>query len=124
MKIRRPTFSAQPPIDAYGDGGFRIQEQRVEGSILLTPRGLYPWPVRSMDDLDKETLAPIASASADFELLLIGCGPQIVRPSKEVRAALATLQIHGDFMDTGAAARTYNVLLAEDRLVTAALIAV
>ena len=124
MIQNREIFQTQPPIDAYGDGGFRIAGRRIEGSVLLTPGGLYSWPGIDMADLDDVTLGPIIAAAAGFDLLLFGCGPRIVRPSKAVQAILRDRQIACDYLDTGAACRTYNVLLAENRLVAAAVIAV
>lgn len=126
MTQNRDIFPVQPLIDAYGDGGFRIAGRRIEGSVLLTPGGLYPWPGRDMTDLGEGDLAPIfeAAAAAAFDILLFGCGPRIFRPAPTVQTVLSDRRIACDYLDTGAACRTYNVLLAEDRLVAAALIAV
>lgn len=124
MTPNQEIFPAQPPIDAYGDGGFRIAGRRIEGSILLTPDGLYPWPGTAMTDLNEAALAPILAAAAEFDILLFGCGPRIVRPAKSVQTILSEGRVACDYLDTGAACRTYNVLLAENRLVAAALIAV
>ena len=125
MPLNAPRYRTQPPINAYGDGGFRIGGQRVEGSILLTPEGFYPWPtVVQPEDITPETLGPVVEAAPSFEILLLGTGPAILRPDPQTRAFLSDANIPFDVMDTGAAARTYNVLLAEERRVAAALIAV
>ena len=57
-----------------------------------------------------------------IELLLIGCGARFAMVGPDVRRALKKEQISIESMDTGAACRTYNVLLGEDRRVGAALI--
>ena len=124
MEISQPQFGAQPAIDAYGDGGFRIEGLRMTGSILLTPSGLHPWPVMQIDQISANALEQILAASASFEILLVGSGPSLKRPGPDVRSFFSAHKIRTDYMDTGAAARTYNVLLAEDRRVAAALIAV
>lgn len=120
----KPRFDGQPLIDAYGDLGFRLAFQRFEGSILLTPRGLYPWPAVSLAEADAASLAPLVESASTFDFLIVGGGPSFGRFSKNLMGYLANLGITPDFMDTGAACRTYNVLRSEDRRVAAALIAV
>ncbi|MCE9649311.1 MAG: Mth938-like domain-containing protein [Parvibaculum sp.] len=120
----KPRFDGQPLIDAYGDHGFRLASQRFEGSILLTPRGLYPWSVATLAEADSASLAPLAACADEFDFLIVGGGAGFARFSKNLAAYLANLRIVPDFMDTGAACRTYNVLRSEDRRVAAALIAV
>jgi uncharacterized protein len=121
MKAR---FDGQPLIEAYGDLGFRLASQRFEGSILLTRRGLYPWPVASLAEADSASLAPVIESADEFDFLIVGGGASFARFSKTLTTHLENLRIVPDFMDTGAACRTYNVLRAEDRRVAAALIAV
>lgn len=110
-------------IAGYGDGGFRMGESRFEGSMLITPSGFYPWGVRSKDDISLENLKPVYEAQG-VELLIIGMGESMAFLNKEIRHAFAKIDIAIEVMDTGAAARTYNVLLQEGRKVTAALIAI
>lgn len=120
----KPRFDGQPLIDAYGDLGFRLAGQRFEGSILLTPRGLYPWSVGSANEADVGTLAPLIECAGEFDFLIVGTGTSFARFPRPAVTHLANLRIIPDFMDTGAACRTYNVLRSEDRRVAAALIAV
>jgi uncharacterized protein len=119
-----PRFEGQPQIDAYGDLGFRLAGQRFESSMLLTPRGLYPWNVDRIEGADIASLASLIDCADSFDFLIVGSGAQFGRWPKSVTRYLEALRITPDFMDTGAAARTYNVLLAEDRRVAAALVAV
>jgi uncharacterized protein len=120
----QPRFDGQPLIEAYGDKGFRLASQRFEGSIILTPQGLYPWNVSVLSDVTAASLQPIVDHADTFDFLLIGSGAAFARFPKAIVTVLADRRITPDFMDTGAACRTYNVLLAEDRRVAAALIAV
>jgi uncharacterized protein len=111
-------------IQAYGDGRFRISGVAHEGSVLVLPDRVLAWPVADFAALTLESLAPLFAAGAAIELLLIGCGPkQLLLPSA-MRSGLRARGIVPEAMDTGAACRTYNLLLAEERRVAAALIAV
>jgi len=125
MELSNTDFGSQPPIDAYGDGGFRIDKKRVEGSMYLLPDvGMFPWGVAAIDQVTPGHFVEIAAAIESFDLLLIGTGASLQFPSKEVREHLTNIPLHFEVMDTGAACRTYNVLLGEQRRVAAALIAV
>lgn len=116
--------SGKQLINAYGDGGFRIAGVAHKGSVLVLPDRTLPWAVLTMAELSLESLAPVFDVGASAEILLIGCGASIAFIPKPLREALRARHIAVDGMNTGAACRTYNVLLAEDRCVAAALIAV
>lgn len=120
----KPRFEGQPQIDAYGDFGFRLASQRFEGSVILTPKGLYPWGISSIQHVTTDSLTPILEAISKIDFLIVGSGQHFQRWPKQVTEHLKKHGIEPDFMDTGAAARTYNVLCSEDRRVAAALIAV
>jgi len=120
----RPRFSGQPLIEAYGDFGFRLEGQRFEGSILLTPSGLYPWPVEALASTTLEMLEPVIAAKQSYDILLIGAGVSFERLPREIAEALEEEEISFDVMDSPAAARTYNLLMDEGRRVAAAIIAV
>ncbi|MBS7703944.1 Mth938-like domain-containing protein [Chelatococcus asaccharovorans] len=111
-------------LDAYGNGGFRFAEMSHRGSILTLPSGIKAWDVTDPDQLTASHFAPVIAEAADIEILLIGTGLDMVPLSPAIRDALSTAGMKTEVMQTGAAARTYNVLLAEDRHVAAALIAV
>jgi uncharacterized protein len=111
-------------IDAYGNGGFRFAEMSHRGSILALPSGVVAWPVTTMADVTLENLAPIFAEGPALDLLLFGTGLDIAPFPEAWRARFRAAGIGLDVMQTGAAARTYNVLLAENRKVGAALIAV
>ena len=111
-------------IDAYGNGGFRFADMSHRGSILALPSGITAWHVTEARSLTVEDFAPVLSATGEVELLLLGTGLEIVRIPEALRWPLREAKIGLDVMQTGAAARTYNILLAENRKVAAALIAV
>jgi uncharacterized protein len=111
-------------IDAYGNGGFRFAEMSHRGSILALPSGIVAWPVTAVSDVTTESLAPVFTQGTELELLLFGTGLEIVALPETLRARFRAAGIGLDVMQTGAAARTYNILLAENRKVGAALIAV
>ena len=81
-----------------------------------------PWPVTVPDAISADSLKEILESEPG--LLVIGCGPKFVPPPAGLRDALKAAGVALEWMDTGAACRTFNVLLTEDRAVAAALIAV
>jgi uncharacterized protein len=111
-------------IHGYGDHGFTITGLRHEGSVLVFPDRTQAWPVTSMAELSLDALAPILAAEPRPAVLLLGCGKGMSVVPREIKAALREAGIVVEPMDTGAACRTYNVLLTEGRDVAAALIAV
>jgi uncharacterized protein len=109
-------------IESYGRSSFRVHGVAYEGAIVVFPAVTEAWPgVTRFDNLTRESFAAII-AHGGVEILLVGCGPRMAPLPKELRAHLRAAGIVVDTMDTGAACRTYNVLLAEDRRVAAALL--
>ena len=111
-------------IDAYGAGGFRFAEMSHRGSILALPSGIQAWEVDAPEALSEKAFAPVFAESAGIETLLIGMGLDVRPIGSALRQRFRDAHIGVDVMQTGAAARTYNVLVAENRRVAAALIAV
>ena len=115
-------------IEAYGEGRFRIAGQVFTGSILIGREEISPWPIESLAEQSPETLfdslTPLISGPSPAAILLVGCGRRTELLPADLRTKLRELGIAAEAMDTGAACRTYNVLVAEDRSVAAALIAV
>jgi len=112
------------PFDAYGNGGFRFADMSHRGSLLALPSGIRAWPVNAVAELTDEALDPIFAEAGEIELLLFGTGAEIAAIPAAFRTRFREAGIGLDVMQTGAAARTYNILLAENRKVAAALIAV
>lgn len=122
--MREAHFPGRAPVDAYGDGGFRFAEMSHRGSILCLPSGIYGWEPADPLALTPADFARLLAEADKVEILLVGTGKELRPLPADLRAALKEARISADPMSTGAAVRTYNVLLAEDRAVAAAFIAV
>jgi uncharacterized protein len=122
--IREAHFPGRAPIEAYGNGGFRFADMSHRGSILCLPSGIYGWEPADRTALTAGDFAKLFAEAAKVEILLVGTGADLRPLPAPLRAALKEAGISSDPMSTGAAVRTYNILLAEDRAVAAALIAV
>ena len=119
-----PRYPGRASVDAYGNGGFRFAQMSHRGSILCLPSGIYAWPPSSPGEIGAASLAPALAEKSALGLFLLGTGRHQRMPELDVRRAFAAASIGLEAMDTGAACRTYNVLLAEGRPVGAALLAV
>jgi len=119
-----PHYPGRAPIDSYGNGGFRFAGMSHRGSILCLPSGVHAWAPLTMNEVTPESLAPVLAERGEASLLLLGTGARQIFPTRELRRSLEAAGIALEAMATGAAARTYNVLLAEGRQVGAALLAV
>ncbi|MET0171473.1 hypothetical protein HRR99_08490 [Agrobacterium vaccinii] len=124
IEIRPAHFPGRAPIDAYGNGGFRFADMSHRGSILCLPSGIHGWSVDDPAKLSVEDFSRIIAQAGDIEVLLVGMGDTMRVLPKELKQALRDAGIAADPMSTGAAVRTYNIMLSEARAVAAALIAV
>jgi uncharacterized protein len=115
-------------IDAYGAGGFRFAGMSHVGSILATPAGVYAVAASSLADLRVESFAPLlaelAAAPGSTELLVIGLGEKMARLPTPLATRLRAAGLRLEAMATGPAWRMYNVLISENRRVSALLLAV
>jgi uncharacterized protein len=121
---REAHFPGRAAIEAYGNGGFRFAGMSHRGDLLCLPSGIYGWQAPTPEGIDEASLAKVFAESAAIEILLIGTGVDLVPLTPAVRSRLREAAIGAEVMATGPAVRTFNVLLAEERLVAAALIAV
>ena len=96
-----------------------------QGSIIITALGVHAWAADTFEGIVPGTLGPLFDAPAGtVELLLLGTGIDLRRVPESLKARLKKAGIRCDSMATAAAARTYNILVSERRLVAAALLAV
>lgn len=123
-EIRDAHYPRRAPIDAYGNGGFRFAEMSHRGSILCLPSGIYGWSATAEQPFSGDRLMKVLEEADDIRFLLFGTGKDIRRPPAALLARLRERQISCDPMSTGAAVRTYNIMLQEGRPVAAALVAV
>lgn len=107
-------------ITGYGDGGFKINGQFFAGSLIVFPDKTIPL---TGSGITLASLQPIMDDGI-IELVLIGTGKRMQAVDPDIRPALKARNIASDIMDTGAACRTYNVLMSEERRVAAILLAV
>jgi len=111
-------------VQSYGDGRFTISGQVYEGSVLVFPDRVVSWPVASFEEITPDSLQAVTAEEADVGVLLLGCGTRMQLVTKALRDPVREAGVVIEPMDTGAAARTFNVLLMEERRVAAALLAV
>jgi len=114
----------QQVLSGYGGGGFKINNEFFPGSRLVLPGEHHGWDIAEASAITLESLAAVAAHAEVLDLLIIGSGKNMAFIAPNIRAFFKERGIAVETMDTGAACRTYNVLLAEGRRVAAALIAV
>jgi uncharacterized protein len=112
------------PIEAYGNGGFRFAGMSHRGSLLCLPNGVWPIAATSTESIDIAALAPAFAPDAAVDHFLIGTGSQSSPLPQSLRDAFRERHVALEAMTTGAAVRTYNILLEERRRIGALLIAV
>ena len=112
-------------VQGYGKGGFRVSDHEWRGPIIVLPTRTLPWPATGFADLALSDFDAIRDAGdPPIELLIIGTGAKLLLLPSRLRADLRALGLALETMDTGAACRTYNVLIGEERRVAAALLPV
>ena len=109
-------------IDSYGQGQFRVAGDLWQQAIIVMPEQTAKWSVQSVAELTVDSLSPVYNAEPAIEILLIGCGDRMAMVSSAFKEQCRAKGFGVDTMDTGAACRTYNVLMAEGRRVAAALL--
>ena len=120
-----PLVAANAPlIKSYGDGGFTISGTRWEGSVLIFSDRAISWAVTRFEDITLESLEAVFAQVPLPEFLLIGVGTQMRLLAPTLKMDIRSKGLVSEPMDTGAASRTWNVLLTEGRQAAAALIAV
>ena len=121
MKFTLDNPTADYVFGNYGDGKLKVNQSEYTTSLIIFPDKLYTdWPVASVDDLEVPHFEQIITRNPD--IVLLGTGLQQKFPSVELRRSLVQAQLNLEVMDTAAACRTYNLLVAEGRDVAAAVI--
>ncbi|HVW68246.1 MAG TPA: Mth938-like domain-containing protein [Steroidobacteraceae bacterium] len=120
MKFTLEASSRVNLIRAYSAQEIRIGEQRVHGTCIVTADQLITqWAPASLDDLTEAHLETLLALQP--ELVLLGTGPVQRFPPAAIRAAVMARGVGIEVMDLGAACRTFNILVQEERRVAAAL---
>ena len=124
MKLHASAPSALNTFTAYGDGYVMVNGQRHEfgiaGGLIVLPEKLLPWQVSGFDALAETDFEVFLGL--DLEILLLGTGPKQRFPHPRLTRSLAQKRVGVEAMDLQAACRTYNILMAEERRVAAALL--
>ena len=94
MEFTRIAPEGRQFIQAHREGGFTIAGVRHEGSVLVLPERTLPWPVRDLDAVTLESLAPITAAAATVDILVLGCGAAFGQPAADLRQALRSGHRH------------------------------
>jgi uncharacterized protein len=121
---RYPASAAAGADRSHGNGGFRFGGMSHRGSLLCFPDGIWAWQVTRIADLNESALAPVFTRADLIDVFLIGAGRDPWVLPAALRELFRERSISVDVMTTGAAVRTYNILLAENRRAGAGLIAV
>ncbi len=112
-------------LQGYADGGFKVSGVRYEGAVIVMASGTRGWGVKkAFSELVLEDFQALINQADDIDVVLLGCGGTIAFLPPALRSALKEAGLSVDVMDSGAACRTYNVLVAEGRRVAAALLPV
>jgi uncharacterized protein len=109
-------------IQSYRGGVFRISQLDYAGPVIVLPDRTIAWPAPAFTELSISDFGALLGADAAVQVLLLGCGDTMLLPSSAFRKAFKDVGIVIEPMDTGAACRTFNVLMGEDRRVAAALL--
>lgn len=124
IEISPATITETHNIQRYGNGQFGIAGTAYKGSVIVFADQAHLWGKMAGEVISTNDLKLITDRSDDVDILVLGCGERFSPPPQDLRAGLKEHGIVLEWMDTGAACRTYNVLLSEARRVAAALIAV
>jgi uncharacterized protein len=116
-RLNEVGYGGAAPVDGYGPGFWRVGGKVVRGPVIVQGAGAVPWG--GLDDH-----AALLALVGSVDVILLGLGAAIAHPPAALRAALEGAGIGIEPMDSPAAARTYNVLLAEGRRIAAALLPV
>ncbi|MGB7406222.1 MAG: Mth938-like domain-containing protein [Pacificimonas sp.] len=122
MAFERVGAEDRRTIRAVRDGGFVIGEERLEGGFSIWPDGLTPLDLKKVGDLSESDFDEIASIRPPRDVLLIGSGAQMAWPDFDLLTSLRKRGLGPEVMDSRAAARTYNLLLSEERAVAALIL--
>ena len=120
MKLHASLPSGVNTITGYGEGYVVVNGERRDSSVVVLPDRIEQWPVKGFDHLSAEDFAFLKSLKA--EIVLLGTGSRQRFPHPRLTAALAQAGIGLEVMDVQAACLTYNILVAEERKVAAALL--
>jgi uncharacterized protein len=121
MPLAEELITGRNSIQAYQSDQITINERNYHQSLILSATEIItPWPVTNIDELSPENMQDIVDQKP--EVILLGTGEKQLFPDIEIIGYFVQLGLGLEIMNTGAACRTFNILVAEDRQVVAAII--
>jgi uncharacterized protein len=120
LKLHSSGLTHLNTFTGYGTGFVLVNDVRHEGNLIVMPDLLLTWDAPSFADLEAGHFEKIAALQP--EVVLLGTGDKLRFPHPRLTRSLAAARIGIEIMDVQAACRTYNILMAEERKVAAALL--
>jgi uncharacterized protein len=120
VKLHATSAGAANTITAYGDDYVAVNGARRESNLIVTATEVRDWSADDFEHLSAEHFAELARLGV--EIVLLGTGRRQRFPHPRLTAPLGAARIGLEVMDTKAACRTYNILVAEERRVALALL--
>jgi len=121
LKLHQAGPTGLNTVTGYGAGYVMVNHERHARSLVVLPdRLITDWAASTFEALEARHLAPLADCA--LEILLLGTGERLRFPAPEVLRPLVEAGVGVEVMDVQAACRTFNILVAEDRKVGAALL--
>jgi uncharacterized protein len=121
LKFEREQAEGRNAFTGYGEGYVEVNHRPHRASLVVSAERLVTdWPVTSVEGLAADHVAAIVELAP--EVVLLGTGKSLCFPERALLAPLYSAGVGVEVMDTPAACRTYNILLAEGRNVIAAVI--
>ena len=114
----------QQIIQSYAAGQFKVSGISYNHAVIVAPNQTNEWIDAPYDmvNLNVEHFRPLLAHASDIDVILFGTGSKMHFVEPKLKGDLSALGLSIDVMDTGAACRTYNVLMAEGRRVVAVML--
>jgi uncharacterized protein len=120
MRFAEQAFDTKHTVQGYAVDRITIDDRDYRASLVVTPKRIIPdWGPVSIDDVGEAQLADLLVDQP--QVVIIGTGTRQQLAAPQVFAQLLSQGIGVEIMDTGAACRTYNILIGEGRRVAAGL---
>jgi uncharacterized protein len=120
LKLHADAPTSLNTVTGYGPGFIEVNKSCHRGHLLLSPDTLQAWRATAFEQLRAEDFDALLALNP--EIVLLGTGARQRFPHPRLTAALARAGVGIEVMDTAAACRTYNILMAEGRRVLAAFL--
>lgn len=122
MDVTPLVREGQQIIQGYAADGFKVSGVSYSGAVFVKPSEVTLWSARNLSELTTQDFQSLIAAKEEIDVVLLGTGKSFQILPADLKQSLSDAGLSVDVMDTGAACRTYNVLMAEGRRVVAALL--